>query len=132
MYSEVAQSCLTLCDRRDGSLPGFTIHGIFRARILEWAAISFSNMSSYFPCFAPSISCPVIMNFLEFPEFIMLSMSGLLLIILLLPRMLFLYGFLGSTSSMKLFLALSYSSESTENILLECYCILHLSPHSFW
>ena len=41
--SEVVQSCPTLCDPRDGSPPGSTIHGIFQARILEWAAISFSN-----------------------------------------------------------------------------------------
>ena len=42
--SEVAQSCPTLCDPMDGSLPGSTVHGIFQARILEWAAISFSKM----------------------------------------------------------------------------------------
>ena len=33
---EVAQSCLTLCDPVDCSLPGFSIHGILQARILEW------------------------------------------------------------------------------------------------
>ena len=38
--SEVAQSCLTLCDPMDCSPPGFSIHGIFQARILEWGAIS--------------------------------------------------------------------------------------------
>ena len=36
--SEVAQSCLTLQDPMDCSLPGSSIHGIFQARILEWAA----------------------------------------------------------------------------------------------
>ena len=41
--SEVAQSCLTLCDPIDCSLPGSPIHGIFQARILEWVAISFSK-----------------------------------------------------------------------------------------
>ena len=41
--SEVPQSCPTLCDPRDGSLPGSAVHGIFQARILEWAAISFSS-----------------------------------------------------------------------------------------
>ena len=41
--SEVAQSCLTLCDPTDCSLPGSPIHGIFRARVLEWVAISFSR-----------------------------------------------------------------------------------------
>ena len=34
--SEVAQSCPTLCDPMDCSLPGFSVHGIFQARILEW------------------------------------------------------------------------------------------------
>ena len=44
--AEVAQSCPTLCDPMDISLPGSAIHGIFQARILEWAAISFSRRSS--------------------------------------------------------------------------------------
>ena len=37
------QSCPTLCDPIDGSLPGSAIHGILQARTLEWVAISFSN-----------------------------------------------------------------------------------------
>ena len=41
--SEVAQSCLTLSDPMDCSPPGFSIHGIFQARILEWGAIAFSD-----------------------------------------------------------------------------------------
>ena len=36
--SEVAQSCPTLSDPMDCSLPGFSIHGIFQARVLEWGA----------------------------------------------------------------------------------------------
>ena len=44
--SKVAQSCLTLCNPMDYSLPRFSIHGIFQARILEWVAISFSRGSS--------------------------------------------------------------------------------------
>ena len=44
--SEVAQSCLTLCDPMDCSLPGSSIHGIFQAGVLEWVAISFSRGSS--------------------------------------------------------------------------------------
>ena len=44
--SEVAQSCLTLCDPVDCSPPGSSIHGILQARILEWVAISFSRGSS--------------------------------------------------------------------------------------
>ena len=41
--SEVAQSCLTLCDPIDGSPPGSPVPGILQARTLEWVAISFSN-----------------------------------------------------------------------------------------
>ena len=44
--SEVTQSCLTLCDPMDSSLPGSSIHGIFQARVLEWVVISFSKRSS--------------------------------------------------------------------------------------
>ena len=40
--SEVAQSCLTLSDPMDWSLPGSSVHGIFQARVLEWGAIAFS------------------------------------------------------------------------------------------
>ena len=40
--SEVAQSCLTLSDPMDCSLPGSSVHGIFQARVLEWDAIAFS------------------------------------------------------------------------------------------
>ena len=40
---EVAQSCLTLCDPMDYSLPCSSIHGVFRARVLEWGAIAFSS-----------------------------------------------------------------------------------------
>ena len=40
--SEVAQSCPTLSDLMDCSLPGSSIHGIFQARVLEWGAIAFS------------------------------------------------------------------------------------------
>ena len=41
--SEVAQSCLTLSDHMDCSLPGSSVHGIFQARVLEWGAIAFSE-----------------------------------------------------------------------------------------
>ena len=44
--SEVAQSCPTLCDPMDCSLPGSSVHGIFQARVLEWVVISFSSRSS--------------------------------------------------------------------------------------
>ena len=42
--SEVAQSCPTLLNPMDCSLPGSSIHGIFQARVLEWGAIAFSRV----------------------------------------------------------------------------------------
>ena len=41
--SEVTQSCLTLCDPMDCSLPGSSVHGIVQASVLEWGAIAFSE-----------------------------------------------------------------------------------------
>ena len=41
--SEVAQSCVTLSDPMDCSLPGSSAHEIFQARVLEWDAIAFSD-----------------------------------------------------------------------------------------
>ena len=40
--NDVAQSCLTLCNAMDCSLPGSSVHGIFQASVLEWGAIAFS------------------------------------------------------------------------------------------
>ena len=48
--SEIAQLCPTLSDPMDCSLPGFSVHGILQARVLEWVAIAFSKKSIYF-CF---------------------------------------------------------------------------------
>ena len=45
--NEVTQSCLTLSDPTDCSLPGSSVHGIFQARVLEWAAIALSECSFY-------------------------------------------------------------------------------------
>ena len=44
--SEVAQSCPTLRDPMDCSLPSSSVHGIFQARVLEWGAIAFSLSDS--------------------------------------------------------------------------------------
>ena len=52
----VAQSCLTLRDPMDHSLPGFSVHGILKARILEWVAIPFSRGSSL-PRDRTQVSC---------------------------------------------------------------------------
>ena len=50
--NEVAQSCPTLSDPMDCSLPGSSVNGIFRARVLEWGAIAFSKLHFRF-----SLSC---------------------------------------------------------------------------
>ena len=46
--SEVTQSCPTLSDPMDCSLPGSSVHGIFQARVLEWGAIAFSEYHVYY------------------------------------------------------------------------------------
>ena len=46
-WNELAQSCPTLCDPMDCSLPGSSLHGILQARVLEWVAIAFSRGSSW-------------------------------------------------------------------------------------
>ena len=47
--SEVAQSCPTLLDPMDCSLPGSSLHGIFQARVLQWGAIASLPLLSRFP-----------------------------------------------------------------------------------
>ena len=46
--SEVAQSCLTLRDPMDCSLPGSSVHGFFQAGVLEWGGIAFSDTRQHF------------------------------------------------------------------------------------
>jgi len=46
--SKVSQSCPTLSDPMDCSLPGSSTHGIFQARVLEWGAIAFSETVSIY------------------------------------------------------------------------------------
>ena len=58
MWSEVTQSCPTLCDSIDWGLPGYSVHGIFQAIVLEWIAISFSRASSQ-PRARTRVSCIV-------------------------------------------------------------------------
>ena len=45
--SEAAQSCLTLHDPMDWSLPGSSVHGIFQVRVLEWVPIALSNIEGH-------------------------------------------------------------------------------------
>ena len=44
--AKLLQSCLTLCDPMDCSLPGSSVHGILQARVLEWVAVPSSKGSS--------------------------------------------------------------------------------------
>ena len=46
LHAKLLRSCLTLCDPMDCSLPGFSLHGILQARILEWVAMPSSRGSS--------------------------------------------------------------------------------------
>ena len=43
--SQLAQLCLTLCDPMDYSPPGFSVHEIFQAGILEWVAIAYATLN---------------------------------------------------------------------------------------
>ena len=45
IWVQSLQLCPTLCDAMDHSLPGFSVHGILQARILEWVAMPFSRGS---------------------------------------------------------------------------------------
>ena len=55
--AKLLQSCLTLCDLLDSSLPGSSVPGILQARILEWVPISFSNACMHAKSFQ---SCPTL------------------------------------------------------------------------
>ena len=61
--SEGAQSCPTLHDPMDCSLPGSSVHGIFQARVLEWGAIAFSTIPAAAATAAKLLqSCPTLCN----------------------------------------------------------------------
>ena len=48
---QLLSSVQLFCDDKDFSMPGFSVHGIFQARILEWVAISFSSVPIYYHLF---------------------------------------------------------------------------------
>ena len=68
--SEVAQSCPTLSDPMDCSLPGSSVHGIFQARVLEWGAIASiwivrpiqMTKVCYWCCCLITQSCPTLLQ----------------------------------------------------------------------
>ena len=69
----VAELCGTLCHPMDCSLPGFSVHGILQARILEWVAIPFSRRSSQ-PWDRTCIACFTGIFFM--PVLLLLLLSG--------------------------------------------------------
>ena len=68
MKSEVTQSCPTLNDPTDCSLPGSSVHGIFQARVLEWGAIAFSYPfpPAIINFFSKSVSLCFVSSFVSF------------------------------------------------------------------
>ena len=58
--SEVAELCPTLRDPMDHSLPGFSVHGILQARVLEWGAIVFSERFRAAAAAKSFQSCPTL------------------------------------------------------------------------
>ena len=57
--AELLQPCPTLCDLTDGSPPGSSVPGTLQARILEWAAVSFSSACVHAKSLQP---CPTLCN----------------------------------------------------------------------
>ena len=68
------QSCPTLCDPMDCSLPGFSVHGILQARTLEWVAISFSTME-YYTAIKKNIFESVLMRWIKLEPIIQSEVS---------------------------------------------------------
>ena len=66
--SEVTQSCPTLSDLMDCSLPGSSIHGIFQARVLEWGAIAFSIAAINKYNLLKSLFISIIISFSSSPQ----------------------------------------------------------------
>ena len=63
--SEVTQSCLTLYDPMDCSLPGSSVHGIFQARVLEWGATAFSDTYTAAAAAKSLQSCPTLCDSID-------------------------------------------------------------------
>ena len=79
--SEVAQSCLTLSNLMDCSLPGSSVHGIFQARVLEWGAIEdiqFSSVAQSCPTLCDPMNCstPGLPVHHQLPEFTQTHVHG--------------------------------------------------------
>ena len=71
--SEIAQSCPTLSDPVDCSLPGSSVRGIFQARVLEWGAIAFSEW--YITAIKKNVFESVIMRWMKLEPIIQSEVS---------------------------------------------------------
>ena len=71
--SEVAQSCPTLSDPMDCSLPGSSVHGSLQARVLEWGAIAFSLLLAMYYYFIQIMRIRVKYTFVNKPLLLLLS-----------------------------------------------------------
>ena len=74
---EVAQSCPTLSDPMDCSLPGSSVHGIFQARVLEWGAIAFSNLYDSYLKVKVTQSCLTLCNPMDYTVYRILQARAL-------------------------------------------------------
>ena len=110
--SEDAQSCLTLNNPMDCSLPGSSVHGIFQARVLEWVPIAFS----------PNMWDHLIFFFLWFN---LLSMMSARFIHVVGGRISFFHGWILFHCGLNIFLYLSFFFIHTLiNGHLQCFHIL--------
>ena len=83
--SEVVQSCPTLSNPMDCSPPGSSVHGIFKARVLEWGAIAFSTWEMYvcmYACKYVSVCLPALETVLHVGPLVYAMIIPLLLILL--------------------------------------------------
>ena len=76
-FSSVAQSCPTLSDPMDCSLPGSSVHGIFQARVLEWGAIAFSNLYDSYLKVKVTQSCLTLCNPMDYTVYRILQARAL-------------------------------------------------------
>ena len=75
--SEVAQSCPTLSDPMDCSLPGSSVHGIFQARVLEWGAIAFSKSATLAPNKRTRLSFEALKSVIDLSALVLKVLDGI-------------------------------------------------------
>ena len=126
--SEVTQSWPTLCDPMDCSLRGSSVHGIFKARVLEWVAISFSRGSSQ-PRDQTQVSCIASRCFTvwatEFPAFFVYLDNSLLSYVSIANI------FSQSVFYLLILLILSFIEQKSESLIKSSLSIISFIDHAF-